>query len=62
MSRNDKDYYRRRAVEEQDAAERAATDRVAAIHRQLAKRYLDMAGQPHLVEAAPVPVPAPSLS
>jgi hypothetical protein len=58
MSRNDRDYYRRRAGEEQAAAERAATDAVAAVHRQLAKRYLDLAGQPHLVEAASTPAPA----
>jgi len=60
MSRNDKDYYRRRAAEERAAAERAANDGVAAIHRQLARRYLDLAGQPHLVEAASTPQPAQS--
>jgi len=57
MSHTDQDYYRRRAAEEQSAAEHAATDGVAAVHRQLAKRYLDMAGEPHLVDAStPVPV------
>ena len=59
MSSNDRQYFCRRAAQEQAAAEHAATDAVAAIHRRLAKRYLDLAGQPHLVEA--VPEPAQSL-
>jgi hypothetical protein len=51
MSRGDKEYFRQRAIQEREAAEKAATDASAAIHRQLAKRYLDLADEPHLVEA-----------
>jgi hypothetical protein len=60
MSRSDKEYFRLRAVQEREAAEKAATDASAAIHRQLAKRYLDLADEPHLVEAVSAPAPAQS--
>jgi hypothetical protein len=39
-------YYRRRAAEEFNAADSAATETVAAVHRSLAERYLALAGEP----------------
>jgi hypothetical protein len=37
---NDRDYLLRRAAEEVAAAERAVSDEVRRIHRELANRYL----------------------
>ena len=39
MSTSDKDYYRARALEERDRAQTANERKIAAIHRDLAKKY-----------------------
>jgi hypothetical protein len=39
-------YYRRRAAEELNAADRAPSAAVAAVHRSLAERYSVLAGEP----------------
>lgn len=36
---SDQSYYRRRAEEEQDAADRAADPGVSQVHREMARRY-----------------------
>ena len=59
MAKNDREYFRRRAAQEQAAAAAATNDTAAAIHRQLARRYLDLVGQTRVVEA---PAIAPQAS
>lgn len=54
MSSNDAEYFRQRAEQELAAAEIAATDVAAAVHRELAQQYLDLAGQPRAGGAAPM--------
>jgi hypothetical protein len=39
MARDDHEYFRRRAVEELEAADRASSEAAAAAHEQLARRY-----------------------
>ena len=39
MARNDHEYFRRRAAEELEAADRASHEAAAAAHEQLARRY-----------------------
>ena len=51
MSGNNIEYFRLRADQELAAAEGAANEAIAAIHRQLAQRYLDLAGQSNRVDA-----------
>jgi len=51
MSGNNIEYFRLRADQELAAAEDAANEAIAAIHRQLAQRYLDLAGQSNRVDA-----------
>ena len=43
MSRDDLSYYQRRAEEESDRAQRAASPEIAAVHRELAGAYLERA-------------------
>ena len=43
MHEDDKSYYQRRIEQELDAAEQAAEDQVAAVHRALAARYAQLA-------------------
>jgi hypothetical protein len=46
---NNRDYYRRRAAQEFSAADNAASEAVAGVHRSLAERYLALAGEPQQV-------------
>lgn len=45
-SRDDRSYYATRAQRERIVAEEAADAKIAALHRELASRYAELAGEP----------------
>ena len=54
---SERDYLQRRAREEQDAADRASSDKARKLHMELAARYRD-AAEARLQAHAPDPTPA----
>jgi len=58
MSDDDKDYFRRRAEQEMEAAERASGTVSADIHRSLAARMLALAAGSPVSEPKDLPVAA----
>lgn len=46
MSAPDRKYHAMRAAQEQRLAEEATDPKIAALHRELASRYAELAGEP----------------
>jgi hypothetical protein len=54
-----RDYYEKRAAEERAAADRAADERIAEPHRELARRYDELAsGEREAGDETPADAPA----